>query len=510
MERESKAKHLQTVAGVEPAAYWVSTLLWDSINYQLPCWLTIALFFIFDVDILTTSERDSFSGIVALLFFFGPAAAGFAYCFSFMFKSPSLCNVLLIVGGFLIGLGGGLTVLLLELIGADPADPSEKLKNAANITSWVLRFFPFFNLGKGVLFVLNIEAISFLEQDLGVSAWDEAVLLYEVIFLAVEGVAYTGLAILLDIFAPNINIVFGRQRGPDITTALPEDDDVIAEQDRVLEGSANDDLIVISQMSKIYANGKIAVNGMSLGVQAGECFGLLGINGAGKTTTMAVLTAEFPPTKGDATLAGFSVTKEPKMIRRRIGYCPQFDAHFTNLTGREHVELYASIKGVPRNFVKAAASKTLKQVGLNDRDSDKLCSNYSGGMKRRLSLACAIIGQPQIVFLDECSTGVDPVARREIWQLVSDMVAGGENVPPEERTSVVLTTHSMEECEALCPRIGIMANGRLRCLGKYHTVCDRGALISSALCCLLSNYAISFQVRRNISRINSDRDTRSK
>jgi ABC-type multidrug transport system ATPase subunit len=180
---------------------------------------------------------------------------------------------------------------------------------------------------------------------------------------------------------------------------------------------------------------------------------------------MQMLTAEFPPSSGDATLAGFSVSKEPEKTRRRIGYCPQFDAHFANLTGREHVELYACIKGVPNQFVKEAAAAKLKEVGLTDFDSDRLSAGYSGGMKRRLSLACATIGQPQIVFLDECSTGVDPVARREIWKLISDMVTG-ENVPDEEKTSVILTTHSMEECEALCPRIGIMANGRLRCLGS--------------------------------------------
>jgi ABC-type multidrug transport system ATPase subunit len=201
-----------------------------------------------------------------------------------------------------------------------------------------------------------------------------------------------------------------------------------------------------------------------------------GINGAGKTTTMGMLTAEFPPSSGDATLAGFSVTREPAKIRRRIGYCPQFDAHFANLTGREHVELYASIKGIPKDFVREAAVSKLREVGLDEEDWDRLSAGYSGGMKRRLSLACATIGEPQILFLDECSTGVDPVARREIWQLISDMVTRG---PEEERTSVILTTHSyvqqyqkrvfsikspnvlfsflvfrMEECEALCPRIG--------------------------------------------------------
>jgi ATP-binding cassette, subfamily A (ABC1), member 3 len=177
-----------------------------------------------------------------------------------------------------------------------------------------------------------------------------------------------------------------------------------------------------------------------------------------------MLTAEFPPTSGDATLAGYCVSAEPQKTRRRIGYCPQFDAHFPNLSGREHVELYASVKGVPKHLLDGVVAAKLREVGLSEIDSDRLTSQYSGGMRRRLSLACATIGQPQIVFLDECSTGVDPVARREIWQLVSDMVK--VDVPYEHRTSVVLTTHSMEECEALCPRLGIMSNGRLRCLGS--------------------------------------------
>lgn len=186
--------------------------------------------------------------------------------------------------------------------------------------------------------------------------------------------------------------------------------------------------------------------------------------GAGKTTAMGMLTAEFPPTAGDATLAGFSIVSEPQRIRRKIGYCPQFDAHFANMTGREHVELYAAVKGIPGSKIRDAARAKLDEVGLSGKDGDRLCSNYSGGMKRRLSLACATIGKPSVVFLDECSTGVDPVARREIWQMISNMIAVDED--GVANTSVVLTTHSMEECEALCPRIGIMANGRLRCLGS--------------------------------------------
>jgi ATP-binding cassette, subfamily A (ABC1), member 3 len=180
---------------------------------------------------------------------------------------------------------------------------------------------------------------------------------------------------------------------------------------------------------------------------------------------MGLLTAEFPPTSGDAILGGFSVTHEPQRIRRLIGYCPQFDALYGCLTAREHLLLYGAVKGIPKYALAEAATKKLQEVGLHEADWDRASSGFSGGMKRRLSLACATMGQPKLIFLDECSTGVDPVSRREIWQLVSNMVAG-HGLPQHEKPSMILTTHSMDECEALCPRIGIMANGRLRCLGS--------------------------------------------
>jgi ABC-type multidrug transport system ATPase subunit len=135
------------------------------------------------------------------------------------------------------------------------------------------------------------------------------------------------------------------------------------------------------------------------------------------------------------------------------------------MTSREHLELYASIKGVTVGLTPEIVASKLQEVGLSESDSNRLSSKYSGGMKKRLSLACATIGQPQLVFLDECSTGADPVARREIWEMISNMVYN-EELAPEDRPCIILTTHSMEECEALCPRIGIMAAGRLRCLGS--------------------------------------------
>lgn len=279
-ERESKAKHLQTVAGVNPVAYWISTFLWDCLNYQFPLWATIAMMFIFGVKILTTNENDVFAGIVSLLFWFGPAAAGFSYVVSFAFKSPTFCNVLIIITGFIVSFAGSLATFIMNLLLSLGAG-GRKLRLASNIVNWTLRFFPPFNLAKGLLYVLNLQTFKLLERDPNLSAFHGSILRWEVIFLAVEGFFYTGLAIVLDIYLnkPSCFSCFRGFRGISTVSALEEDSDVIAEEERVQSGEGDDDMIIIKKLSKVYGNGKIAVNNMSLGIRAGECFGLLGING---------------------------------------------------------------------------------------------------------------------------------------------------------------------------------------------------------------------------------------
>ncbi len=481
-ERQSKAKHLQTVAGMKGSAYWLSNYCWDILNYQIPLWATAILMFAFSVHTFTTQDQGVVGGVITTLVLFGPASAGFTYCLSFAFSSPSFCNVFVIIFNFLIGLAGPLVVIIFLDIGRNTATPKPSFVTLAHTVEWVLRFFPAFNLGNGLA---KCQYITSYEIWVGkpITVWDPTVLLYDVIMQAVWCVAYIALAMKIDGWSSNPHALRywnsivrftkchchkrygGQAQSADINNTVPDDDDVIAEQDRIIGGEGFNDLIVINRLTKQYENGKLAVDNLSLGVPRGQCFGLLGINGAGKTTTMSMLTSEFPPSSGDATLAGYSVTIEPEKTRRCIGYCPQFDALFANMTGREHVALYASIKGIPREAMKEVVAQKLAEVGLSDYDSDRLSSRYSGGMKRKLSVACATIGQPQVVFLDEPGTGMDPVSRRDLWAVISKMVAGGTTTR-EEGISVILTTHSMAECEALCSCIGIMAAGRLRCLGS--------------------------------------------
>jgi ABC-type multidrug transport system ATPase subunit len=204
---------------------------------------------------------------------------------------------------------------------------------------------------------------------------------------------------------------------------------------------------------------KVAINNLTFGVPKGECFGFLGINGAGKTTTLGILSGEFPPTSGSAYIDGLSIAAEQSKIRRRIGYCPQFDALFDLLTVREHLELYGRVKGIPTDSLHGAVQNKIKQMDLSAFENS-VAGSLSGGNKRKLSVAIATIGEPPIVFLDEPSTGMDPVARRFMWGVISRMST------VDGRCSVILTTHSMEEAEALCTRIGVMVNGRLKCLGS--------------------------------------------
>ena len=315
-ERESKAKHLQTVAGVKPASYWLSTWLWDLANYQFPLWITVILMFAFDVKVFTTTERGVLGGVISLLVLYGPSAASYAYCISFMFTSPSVCNLVIIISSFLIGLGGSFATFILRMIGSDPSDPNQKLVDAANITEWVLRFIPSFSLSKGLFNVLYIGAFEWMKGE-RITVWDDSVLLYEVIFMGWQSILYLLLAMKLDEWSSNphalsiwhrfldiITCQWDRDRSAmDIPVAVPDDGDVLAEQERVLSGRANDDLIVTSQLTKVYGNGKLAVNNLSLGIPPGQCFGLLGINGAGKKKMS--IHYEKPPPKHFLTIGIF-------------------------------------------------------------------------------------------------------------------------------------------------------------------------------------------------------------
>ncbi|KAJ3029940.1 UNVERIFIED_CONTAM: hypothetical protein HDU68_010626 [Siphonaria sp. JEL0065] len=241
-----------------------------------------------------------------------------------------------------------------------------------------------------------------------------------------------------------------------------EDDDVRAERARVDAGQYSADAtIVMSHMKKVYPSRKglgpkVGVRDVTFAEEAGVIFGLLGPNGAGKTTLINILTGLYESSGGQARLAGFDIKNETSAVYNSIGVCPQFDILWEDLTVEEHLYFYARLKGVAGGRELDAVNQSLNQVSL-EALRNRLSKTLSGGEKRRLSIAIALVGDPSVVFLDEPTTGLDPEVRRLIWNIIQGA---------RDNKTIILTTHSMEEAETLCQRIGIMAKGSLRCIGQ--------------------------------------------
>jgi ABC-2 type transport system ATP-binding protein len=195
-----------------------------------------------------------------------------------------------------------------------------------------------------------------------------------------------------------------------------------------------------------------AVDGISFEVDRGEFFGLLGPNGAGKTTTIGVLTTRVIPTGGRALIDGTDVRRDPVSVKRRIGVCPQVNNLDRSLTGRENLLFHAEYFGVPKRMREQRANELLDRFQLSER-ADEKPTVYSGGMAQRLKIARALMHDPAILFLDEPTTGLDPQARRAIWDLLRELNEKGQ--------TIFLTTHYMEEADQLCRRIAIMDKGTL-------------------------------------------------
>jgi ABC-2 type transport system ATP-binding protein len=209
----------------------------------------------------------------------------------------------------------------------------------------------------------------------------------------------------------------------------------------------------------------VAVGGVSFAVAPGEVFGLLGPNGAGKTTTIRVLTTLLPPTSGRALVAGHDVRSEGLAVRSTIGYIPQAISVDGALTARENLDFYARVTGVGRRERKARIEQAIASMNL-EAMLDRLARTLSGGMLRRLEIATALLNRPAVLFLDEPTVGLDPSARRMVWEHLGALRA-------EVGTTILVTTHLMEEAERYCERLAIMDMGRLVEQGEPAELLDR-------------------------------------
>ncbi|SDE10979.1 ABC transporter ATP-binding protein [Sporomusa acidovorans] len=222
-------------------------------------------------------------------------------------------------------------------------------------------------------------------------------------------------------------------------------------------------MIQISNLVKKFGE-RTAVDGISLNIGQGEIFGLLGPNGAGKTTTIRMLTMLTRPTAGTLNINGWQLPQDEQKIKQIIGIVPQHFNLDTDLTAQENLELHGRLQHIPEKKRQQRIGELLAYVELAERADDKV-QNLSGGMKRRLMIARALLHEPQVLFLDEPTVGLDPQVRRRLWDLIRRMAG--------DKLTVLLTTHYIEEAEFLCGRVAILEKGRLIALNSPSALCRR-------------------------------------
>eukprot|EP00271_Cylindrocystis_brebissonii_P002761 TRINITY_DN13562_c0_g1_i1.p1 TRINITY_DN13562_c0_g1~~TRINITY_DN13562_c0_g1_i1.p1 ORF type:complete len:960 (+),score=162.56 TRINITY_DN13562_c0_g1_i1:682-3561(+) len=494
LERELKLRQAMSTMGLLDSAYWLTWLVWEEALAIISSVLLVLFGMIFQFDFFI---KNAFPVVFFVFFLFQSSMVGFAFMLStFLKKSASATTA-----GFLIFIFGFLGQLI--VIFGFPYDKSiSKGIQAAyslfppNLLAIALQYLgdaTATNTDKGIKWSAIGKCA---EQD------PDCQLTMAQIFswLLALTVVYFLLALYFDNIFPDVNGVRKpcffflypsfwcggiRVRGggggckcigsvPDLPPLEgPEDADVATEKD-MLQGhtEAQDGVAIeVRGLVKSFAGSTEigcckckrnsafhAIKGSWLKVEKDTLFCLLGPNGAGKSTTINCLTGIIPTTSGDARIYGNSIriASDMNRIRSFMGVCPQFDILWSAMTGREHLRLFASIKGLPHSHVLEETETLLQQVHLSDAANVR-SGSYSGGMKRRLSVAIALIGDPKIVFLDEPTTGMDPITRRSVWDIIEAAKPG---------RAIVLTTHSMEEADILGDRMAIMAKGRLRCLGN--------------------------------------------
>eukprot|EP00808_Paulinella_micropora_P004266 g38508.t1 len=459
MEREIKSKHLQILAGVHPVTYWASHFIWDFLNFAFTASICLVVLKIYDNPSLT--REGNFGIVCSTIFLFGLSVIPFTYCLSFLFSTSSTAQAVMI----LVYITGGIVLVVLN--GIFYLIPQFRDVNDKYIR-FIFRLHPSYCLGDAIFYMcLNDMAQGYFAS----SNWDPVVAGDDLHFLAFEPIGYFLLTLILEqlLYRPNSLVHFLKKiplpayarrlrrrwlRAPRMEPDPEEDEDVRAERERIRMGGARKNAIVLEGLRKVF-DGKEAVRDLWFAVPPGECFGFLGGNGAGKTTTMRMVTGDENPTAGRALIQGLDLAENPQAVRAKIGYCPQFDALHSNLTAVETLTFYGRVRGVPEDRLQDMVTHLIDRLNLT-LYAGRPVGTYSGGNKRKLSVAIALLGDPPAVFLDEPSTGIDPVSRRFMWNFINETMEG---------RAVVLTSHSMEECEALCTRIGILASGSLRCLG---------------------------------------------
>jgi len=472
----NKAKHVQFVSGVNSLCYWGATYCWDFINYLFPCIGYLILFAIFNLD----DYQGELGAVFLVSLLYGLSVLPGVYLLSFVFKNPlnAYGNSSMLVQ--ILSLAMYIAVIICNVVDE---------RDVGTIMNYIFLLFPTYAYPKALGDIaINVSERKNCQKNLvsqfvcAVREQVEGRKLYQdnIFSMELPGIGmhclYMFLVavvefILVLLIEENffIGYALSWRNNKVYVASEAEDEDVAEEKNKVTymqQDEYKSTALVVENLTKVYSGPltNVAVDHINVKIPKGECFGLLGVNGAGKTTTFGMLTGELAITEGNAYIHGYNLKTQLKHVQQLIGYCPQFDALVETLTGREMLQMFARLRGIMERDVDEIVDSVIESLDLQQY-GDKLCGNYSGGNKRKLSTAMALVGNPAIIFLDEPSSGMDPITRRHLWTTLSEVVNSGK--------SIVLTSHSMEECEALCTRLVIMVNGKFKCIGSIQHLKSR-------------------------------------
>jgi ATP-binding cassette subfamily A (ABC1) protein 3 len=448
-ERETSLKHQQVITGVSLIGYWAANCVIDTIKSLIPCTISIGIISAFDIEL---------DDVWLLMIIYCFTIIPFTYAMSFLFTKENVAQTFTLLFHFFISVA--ITVIVIILRSFDGS------RSAGKIVQWIFRIVPSFALADGVNTIFYKEFYALLENKAVEDNLSFAVAGGNVLFLAI----FFPISILLIMFfeSPCFASLMRCCKPAKIENSefVEEKNQLVLNEEKYCDSISLQDsppFVLARHLSKVYKLNSeksiMAVDNISFAVNKGECLALLGTNGAGKTTTFKMLTRDVPPTHGEIFINGNELEANFADIRKTIGYGPQYESAFMSMTVRENLTFYAMLKGIPKRIRDQAINKLIVDMDLVEFEH-VLVGNLSGGNKRKTTVAIALLGNPPIVLLDEPSTGVDPQAKRFMWQIIQRISTTSKN------TAVILTTHSMEEAEALCTKMAIMTSGNFQCIGR--------------------------------------------
>ena len=469
-EKINNSKHLMRVSGMNMIAYWIVNYIFELVKYYFTCGLCVLFIWIFDY------YRKY---LVLLYILYGPAMISSTYILSFCFDKESTAQNGIILLNFLIGALGSVVVLMFR--GLDNMAKVGKLLEYifALLPSFCFDFGYDFLLNKILIYIIDYETTwMFLTEKDIIKKFN--LLLAIIIYLILEIIIYTILLFIIERYSYAYTKPSDGRLNTTVNDSLVLQEIERANLNKIGIMDENDIAskaeysIRLKNIRKVFKKGGccnkepdiVPIKNLNFCVEPGECFGLLGLNGAGKTTTFKCITQELSPSNGTIYINGKDTSNNFDQFKLLIGYCPQYEAIFEYMTVYENLEFYARIKGVKENLIDQLVRAMILEMSL-DEYIKKISGKLSGGNKRKLSVAISLLCNPQIVLLDEPSTGMDPEARRFMWSIIHKTSKKGK------KSSVIMTTHSMDEAETLCKRMGIMVNGEFVCLGKASQIKDR-------------------------------------